>query len=312
MSVTHPRDPGMQDKIQTHYRQQLSALLDGALAPDEARFLLRRLQHDSELGACWERWELCGNLMRGTAQSLLPADFSQRVAAAIEADVAMATSQAVGAVAGSGRAASRGGWMRWGGGAALAASVAAVALLVSRQSADVTGPGSATPPTQVVASTPAPPARGLPASSPPAPSTPSPDSAASLAAAAVAVAEVPRRVARRNRASAPRAAVAAQVVAGNEGASKIAIADARSPQAAENMVVVDAQGRNPFVANVIRPARAWPRAVLPGFANGALNADYRGASSVQVPEAFEPFRPQLPADDAQQAASSVGDAPQSP
>ena len=37
------------DKLDTHYRQQLSALMDGGLAADEARFLMRRLQHDREL-----------------------------------------------------------------------------------------------------------------------------------------------------------------------------------------------------------------------------------------------------------------------
>ena len=36
-------DALMQDKVEAHCRQQLSAMLDGGLAPDEARFLLRRL-----------------------------------------------------------------------------------------------------------------------------------------------------------------------------------------------------------------------------------------------------------------------------
>ncbi len=35
------------DKIDKHYFQQLSALVDGDLAPDQARFLLRRMQHDT-------------------------------------------------------------------------------------------------------------------------------------------------------------------------------------------------------------------------------------------------------------------------
>ena len=34
------------DKLDIHHRQQLSALMDGDLPADEARFLLRRLQHD--------------------------------------------------------------------------------------------------------------------------------------------------------------------------------------------------------------------------------------------------------------------------
>ena len=71
------------DKVDLHYRQQLSALMDGALAPDEARFLLRRLQHDGELSECWERWQLAGEVMRGRATAKLPAGFAARVGEAI-------------------------------------------------------------------------------------------------------------------------------------------------------------------------------------------------------------------------------------
>ena len=46
--MNHDPDPG-HDKLDLHQRQQLSALVDGELAPDQARFLLRRLQHDAEL-----------------------------------------------------------------------------------------------------------------------------------------------------------------------------------------------------------------------------------------------------------------------
>ena len=40
------------DKLDIHHRQQLSALMDGELLADEARFLLRRLQHDRDLTGC--------------------------------------------------------------------------------------------------------------------------------------------------------------------------------------------------------------------------------------------------------------------
>src|SRR3546814_12877083 len=71
------------DKLDDHHRQQLSAMLDGELLPDQAKFMLRRLEHDGELAACWERWQVCGEVMRGRQGALLPADFSRRVAAAI-------------------------------------------------------------------------------------------------------------------------------------------------------------------------------------------------------------------------------------
>ena len=68
------------DKLDTHHRQQLSALMDGELLADEARFLLRRLQHDHDLAGCWERWQLCGDVLRGHAQAPAPAGFAERVA----------------------------------------------------------------------------------------------------------------------------------------------------------------------------------------------------------------------------------------
>ena len=61
------------DKFELHYRQQLSALVDGELPTDEARFLLRRLEHDSELSGCQERWQLLGDVLRGRACAPAPA-----------------------------------------------------------------------------------------------------------------------------------------------------------------------------------------------------------------------------------------------
>ena len=42
-------------KLSLQRRQQLSALVDGDLAPDQAKFLLRRLGHDAELAGRWDR-----------------------------------------------------------------------------------------------------------------------------------------------------------------------------------------------------------------------------------------------------------------
>jgi len=71
--------------LHAFHRQQLSAMLDGELSPDEARFMLRRLEHDVNLARCWERWQLCGEVLRGRADGLLPADFAARVTAAVQA-----------------------------------------------------------------------------------------------------------------------------------------------------------------------------------------------------------------------------------
>ena len=63
------------DLTQLSSREQLSALMDGALPADQTRFLLRRLQHDAPLAGCWERWRLTGEVMRGLAPAQrLPAE----------------------------------------------------------------------------------------------------------------------------------------------------------------------------------------------------------------------------------------------
>ncbi|MEO5629295.1 MAG: sigma-E factor negative regulatory protein [Thermomonas sp.] len=114
------------DLTQLSSREQLSALMDGALSADETRFLLRRLQHDASLAKCWERWRLCAEVMRGLAPAQrLPADFASRVAASVrgeEADGQSTTRARTPAM----RTPT---WLRWGGGAAVAASLAVAAVM---------------------------------------------------------------------------------------------------------------------------------------------------------------------------------------
>lgn len=117
------------DKLDQYHRQQLSAMLDGELSPDQARFMLRRLQHDVELAERWERWQVCGDVLRGQGNALLPPDFSSRVSSAIADAAPQPVEQRA-------RSSGRRG-LRWGGGAALAASVAMAALLVGRQAGPV-------------------------------------------------------------------------------------------------------------------------------------------------------------------------------
>ncbi len=110
-------------------REQLSALSDGELASDSARFLLKRLDHDPELGETWERYHVIRDCLR-RQQSLAPPDFASQVMAGIEADV----------LPGQGRrqvATGRGRnlLMNWLGGGAVAAAVAVVALLSLRPAA---------------------------------------------------------------------------------------------------------------------------------------------------------------------------------
>ncbi|WP_275672725.1 sigma-E factor negative regulatory protein, partial [Thermomonas flagellata] len=85
MSHDHDPDHRSSDLTRLSSREQLSALMDGALPRDATRFLLRRLQHDAELAACWERWRIAGEALRGSAPGhRLPPDFAARVAAAVQ------------------------------------------------------------------------------------------------------------------------------------------------------------------------------------------------------------------------------------
>ncbi|RBG83978.1 hypothetical protein BRM26_19525, partial [Xanthomonas oryzae pv. oryzae] len=81
--MSHNTDMSTTDKFELHYRQQLSALVDGELSADASRFLLRRLAHDEELAGCHERWQLCGDVLRGAASAPAPLDFAARVRSAI-------------------------------------------------------------------------------------------------------------------------------------------------------------------------------------------------------------------------------------
>jgi negative regulator of sigma E activity len=259
---TSPPGKGGVDKMDLHYRQQLSALIDGALAPDEARFLLRRIQHDHELAGCWERWQVAGEIMRGRAVAVLPAGFAARVGTAIGADVPSSSARSPQRQAAP--------WARWGGGAALAASVAVVALLLARQAPD---PEPAAPSkVAIVATTPAPVVQA-PAPMPEAPSTQADAAGQALAAAASAgamAAHAPRRAAQRTRVQAHRTAAAPD---------------------ATRIEVASAQASHPFATGAPPVARPWPRAVLPQFGgSGVLTADTDSATS----PSFYPFQPRLP------------------
>lgn len=303
----------MTDKIEHHYLQQLSALVDGDLPADEARFLLRRLQHDEELATCLERWQLCGDVLRGQASAPAPAGFAERVALAVAAEPALAAATRY--------APGRGRLVRWGGGA-LAASVAAIALFVARQqapeevasepapavaAAQGSGGSAAQPATTVNDATAPAVAASTAAAGVPAQPGPQPDAAsraATLAAAGVAVASVVPRQSREPRRSATRTrqAVRASTAAAVADAPQQAVASAAAPplpvlhRIAPEVAVSQGPAlaqRDPF-SDVQLPsasARPWPRAVLPQYpADAALSTRYPGGDAAT----FYPFDPRLP------------------
>ncbi|WP_434030827.1 RseA family anti-sigma factor [[Pseudomonas] boreopolis] len=265
------------DKFEIHYRQQLSALIDGELAADESRFLLRRLEHDEELSGCHERWQLLGDVLRGAACAPAPAEFAARVRAAVAAEPLP--------LADAGRKA-RPGW-RWGGGAAIAASVAALALFMARERL----PDEAAPaaePVKVVATT-----AQMPAS-PAAPAAPDgtlADAVAAVPAVALASARRQDAAAQRRNGGATRNQQAARSVAARAQEPERRIA-AATPQVAPVLATGTEPlpvAANPFAHPSTLQAKPWPRSVISG--DGALNASF---ARPQAGTAFYPFEPRLP------------------
>ena len=283
--MTHDTTLHATTLTQLSSREQLSALMDGALPADETRFLLRRLQHDASLAECWERWRIGGEVMRGLAPAQrLPADFATRVALALKHD-----GQPSATLAPRER---RPAWLRWGGGAAMAASLAVVVGFVARQPV-VESAGTAPPQVAAVAPTPDPAGPPLPQ-----PSTPQPMPATSDAlVAASAIAAVARPMRSRETARSVQAArVSPAPISERENQ---ALAAAGTPISAPQPDIV---------------TRPWPRSVLPQYAGNPLAAGFGDHARAEAP--YNPFQspaladipppaaaPTVPVDAAPDAAS---------
>lgn len=296
--------------------ENLSALFDGELEGDAARFALKRLGHDAQWRQACGRWQLCGDVLRGRAQGVAPADFADRVAAAIAAEAAIQRSResvaAAPAEAIRERPRRRRGWF---GGAALAASVAVAALFVARpfseESAGGADPAQVTVPALAAAPAqpqPSAPAAADPAAAPAAPAATSGDASAlagGAAATAVAVAELPRRLnERRSRGQSQRAALRASAERRAEAPVQVAAIGGASP-----LPSADA-AHNPFrpQQSEAPAARPWPRAVLPNFpANSGYTASY-GSSALSP--SFYPFEPAAAVDEGRPRPPAPERAPQ--
>ena len=110
--------------MELHHREDLSALMDGELAAEPTRFLLRRLEHDPDLSASWSRWHLI--------RACLAADPARMSAPSADADFAARVAGAVATASTTGSGAQpRRHWARYIGGGAIAASVAVAALMLN-------------------------------------------------------------------------------------------------------------------------------------------------------------------------------------
>lgn len=284
MTPNRPEDP-MSDL------ETLSALFDGELDGDAARFAARRLGHDAEWQQACGRWQLVGDVLRGNSTSAASAGFAARVSDAVAREaVPVMVPEPRSAV----RAAAPAKPRRWIAGAALAASVAAAALFVAR-------PGLQPQP---VAS---PPVAAAPVA--PAPIA-APDASTAIAAApgtpAVDATPAVLRAEPRREARATRPTVARARDPATADAARIARARAATAALAAQSVASTTSGPAlaEAVADPFHPAQAaittrpWPRAVLPGSAAaGALTASFGGAPQSGSPS-FYPFEPRLPAESA--------------
>jgi sigma-E factor negative regulatory protein RseA len=107
----------MSDQI----REQISAFLDGELPAAESELLMKRLLRDPGLRDSFGRYALVGEAMRGSRHISLRRDFGAAVNSAIDSGEQPAAARAV---AGGSRR-----WFRPLAGAAVAASVAVVAIV---------------------------------------------------------------------------------------------------------------------------------------------------------------------------------------
>ena len=102
-------------KEQIH--EQLSALMDGELERDRMRFLLKRLAGDSSLAPRWTRYHVARLSLRRQHFAPFAGGFADAVMARLELEPAHARGAQ--------------GWLRWGAGGAIAASVAVAALVLA-------------------------------------------------------------------------------------------------------------------------------------------------------------------------------------
>lgn len=112
--------------MSTEIKEQLSALMDGEVPSDAARFVLRSV--GPEQAASWSRYHIARDTLQQRPILIADAGFAAAVMARIDAETV--TTQAGG---------SR--WLRYLSGGAVAAAVAVVALVASAPRQDPAAPG---------------------------------------------------------------------------------------------------------------------------------------------------------------------------
>ena len=129
-------------------KEQLSAFMDGELGRDQARFLLKRAEGDQDMAQRWTRYHVVRQTLRRQDIVALRVDFASGVMARLDGEAIVAQTRG-------------NGWLRWGGGGAIAAAVAVAALMVTKPTNEPqiagTNPATSRPtvvPTQVASTNP--------------------------------------------------------------------------------------------------------------------------------------------------------------
>ncbi|WP_386666283.1 RseA family anti-sigma factor [Lysobacter korlensis] len=268
--------------------EDLSALFDGELDGDAARFTRKRLGHDSEWQQACGRWQLIGDALRGQATAAAPAGFAARVTAAVAQEP---TPVFVPDLSPIPRVQPRGRSRLWLG-SALAASMALVAVFVTRPPS--IAPGAQMPVAQTVpAGQGAAPAIAVaaPVVDEAAPQIAAvPDDEPRVAPQAVAEPSTPMRPLRSR----------ATELAARQSTTRIARSVQQRAAGLDEVndlprVAVAEATPDPFRPSDEIATRPWPRAVLPNSqAAGALTASF-GAQATGS-RSFYPFEPQEPAE----------------
>ena len=144
--MNNDNDANFPELLSEQLRESLSALVDGELSTTEAAFLIKRMAHDTELNAQWQRFQGIGEVLRGQAQVLDSDNFSARVlskiaiaqAGSVDTDSVNTDSVNAGQKTASAHLAthsrfSRRSMSRFGAGIAIAAAVAWAALLLPQR-----------------------------------------------------------------------------------------------------------------------------------------------------------------------------------
>jgi negative regulator of sigma E activity len=88
MSTDNKHSNSSNDPVSEHLRENVSALCDGELSASESAFMLKRMSHDAQLQAQWQRFQSIGETLRGNADALDADALSARILSKIAAEKA--------------------------------------------------------------------------------------------------------------------------------------------------------------------------------------------------------------------------------